>query len=233
MDTHSLQSKIELILGVIPVDFGGGCSVEKALVMAYLIKKYELKKTLDIGVYRGRSLFPQAVAHAEYTKGKVFGVDPYKSEDALQYDNPQLEQELQSFALKTDFETIYQEVLQIRERFELEKHCDLVRKRSDEAVVYFKQDQVMFDLIHIDGNHDTKAVMSDLELYLPLLNKDGFIVLDDISWTSVMPAMVILDGLMKKVFELQTAGNDFAVYWNGSSWFKGRGVKRFLNSTFG
>jgi predicted O-methyltransferase YrrM len=43
----------------------------------------------------------------------------------------------------------------------------------------------VFDLVHIDGNHDTEVVTKDVELYLPRLNRKGFIILDDISWDSV------------------------------------------------
>jgi predicted O-methyltransferase YrrM len=36
-----------------------------------------------------------------------------------------------------------------------------------------------FDLIHIDGNHDTHGVMNDLQICWPVLNPGGVIVLDD------------------------------------------------------
>ena len=233
MSNPSLKNRIQVVLDTIPIDFGGGCSIEKALVMGSLIEKYELQKTLDIGVYRGRSLFPQAIAHAQYSKGKVYGVDPYRNEEARQFDNPALTQALEDFARVTDFEALYQDVLTLRQQHGLQNHCELVRKRSDEAAKGFGQAGVRFDLIHIDGNHDTKAVMSDVELYLPLLSRNGFIVLDDISWTSVKPAMAKLDGLLNKVFELTGIGNDFAVYWNGTSWYRNYRIKKFLKEVVG
>jgi len=58
---RGLFTELEEILGEIKIDFGGGCSFEKAYVMAWLIANYQLKSTVDIGVYRGRSLFPQAL----------------------------------------------------------------------------------------------------------------------------------------------------------------------------
>lgn len=36
-----------------------------------------------------------------------------------------------------------------------------------------------FDMIHIDGNHDTHGVLNDLGHCWPVLNKGGFILLDD------------------------------------------------------
>ena len=37
--------------------------------MAELIRTFEMKLTVDIGVYRGRSLFPQALSHRECSGG--------------------------------------------------------------------------------------------------------------------------------------------------------------------
>lgn len=185
----AIKTETERLLVNIPIDFGGGCSVEKAAHMAQLIKNNHLKATLDIGVYRGRSFFPQALAHKLYTDGVVYGVDPYSNADAIQYDHPELQDALDRFAAYTNFAVLFSQVVSFQEAYGLTQNSILLRQRSDEAVIYFKTHNIEFDLIHIDGNHDTNVVLSDVQLYLPLLKPGGYLVLDDISWASVKPAV--------------------------------------------
>jgi len=35
-------------------------------------------------------------------------------------------------------------------------------------------------MLHINGNYDIKYVIEDVELFLPLLNPNGIVVMDDI-----------------------------------------------------
>ena len=72
-----LRRELSHLLTKIPIDFGGGCSVRKAHVMAWLISRFQLKQSLDIGVYRGRSLLPQSLAHRLSGGGIAYGVDPW------------------------------------------------------------------------------------------------------------------------------------------------------------
>jgi hypothetical protein len=212
-----LRQEVERVLREIPIDFGGGCSVSKAYVIAWLIRRSRFRTSADIGVYRGRSLFPQAVAHRLFTGGTVYGIDPWCAEQAREYDNEELKEAISRFADETDFESIYRKVDALRHEFGCQKSCQLLRKTSSEAASYFKEKGTRFDLIHIDGNHDTQIVMRDVELYWPLLNKNGFIVMDDVSWKSVRPAYEALNRSMSLVFERVDAENDYAVFWNGSS----------------
>ncbi len=210
----TLRNQINKIYSLVPQDFGGGCSVEKALVMAIAIKEFNLQETTDIGVYRGRSLFPQAIAHKLFSKGKVYGVDPYSKEDANQKDFPQLQKELDKFVAETNFQKLHDEVSNIiNEKYK--RHCVLIRKKSSDAAIDFKKNQQLFGLVHIDGNHDTKFVMEDTTNYLPLLTEKSFIVLDDISWQSVLPAFELLKKEMVFILELKDAKNDFALFGKG------------------
>ncbi|MBI4978325.1 MAG: class I SAM-dependent methyltransferase [Spirochaetes bacterium] len=209
-------NEVRVVLDRIPIDFGGGCSLHKALVMAYLIKKFNLQNSIDIGVYRGRSLFPQAVAHKLGTGGVVYGVDPWSAVEALEKDNIPLRQKIDEFVKNADFDGIYNSVASLNTKYEYTAHCILIRKTSAQANIWFRENKVCFDLIHVDGNHDTGRVMDDIDLYLPLLNKGGFIILDDISWDSVKPAYTILEKKMSLLWK-RTGSNDasdFAVFWN-------------------
>lgn len=217
VDTDKLVEEIEKIYNVIPTDFGGGCSLQKGLLMSSLISNFKLKKTVDLGVYRGRSLFPQAFAHKLYTDGIVYGVDPYSNEAAVQNDRPDLKDALENFVNTTDFTQLYTEVKTMINSNNLQANCELVREKSSDATKFFKDNNHKLELVHIDGNHDTKFVMEDVANYVPLLEKKSFIVLDDISWDSVQPAYKLLKTKMVFINQLVNDGNDFALFAQGVS----------------
>ena len=214
---NRLNTEISKVLDNIPVDFGGGCSLSQAYVMAWLIRHYRLRRTLDIGVYRGRSLFPQAMAHARYTGGKVYGVDPWDALEAMEHQTPVDKRGIEEFLGKTDFQTIYERVMSFKTMFGLDDHCTLLRKTSAAAADEFAAQGIQVDLIHIDGNHDTAKVMEDVRNYLPRLNPGGFVVMDDVSWESVKPACAELAKTSRQVFKRIDTTNDYSMYWRNES----------------
>lgn len=212
-----LRSEIERLLARIPLDFGGGCSASKAYVMASLIRELGTRMSLDIGVYRGRSLLPQAIAHLRHTGGTAYGVDPWSKQEAMENDNPGLKAEIDRFVESTDFEALYQDVDRLRQTIGVGDHCTLIRKTSAAAAAYFREQGMSFGLIHVDGNHDTAVVMQDVADYLPLLDPGGILVLDDVSWDSVKPAYAHVASRMPRLFERIDAFNDYAVFLNAQS----------------
>jgi len=164
-------------------DFGGGSPIDKCYVMAYLAATLNLKNYVEIGVYRGRSLFSVAEAF-KLTGGKVYGIDPYSSEEAKQYDvEEELKETVNSFMESIDLEQIYKDVIIKRESFGLTNTIEIIRKTSAEAVKHFNNIEI--DMLHIDGNHDTLHVQEDYNNYAPLIKDGGLIVFDDINWDSV------------------------------------------------
>jgi hypothetical protein len=224
-----LRVEVARLLDEIPIDFGGGCSADKAYMMGYLIRRFGMKTTVDIGVYRGRSFFPQALAHSMYTRGMVYGVDPYDAAEALEQQNEPLKERIRDFVEETDFQALYAEVVSRREQLSLSGHSILLRKTAADAIHYFKEHDVRFDLIHIDGNHDTEKVMEDVRLYLPRLRRKGFVIMDDISWESVKPALSLLEKRTFKVFQRVGPGDDYAIYWDNGSSFERMWLRAVLS----
>jgi len=206
-----LNGKVRHVLNAIPIDFGGGCSRKKALLFAGIIHELQFKVTVDIGVYRGRSFFPQALAHRYSSDGIVYGVDPYDPTAAQQNDTPELANAMQVFVAETNFDSLFESVQQRIHQMGLEKHATLLRMTSSEAAKHFRDRNIECDLVHIDGNHDTEAVLSDVSSYIPLLSASGILVLDDVSWKSVRPALELAQRDMKLLVETHDDWNDFAV----------------------
>ena len=214
----SLRAEVAEILDSVPIDFGGGCSVSKATMLAYIIKSERIARSIDIGIYRGRSFFPQALVHTRTTGGKVYGIDPYSKVEAMEHDHEALKDQIAEFVDITDFDEMYGVVDGLRAKFGVAQGSEILRMRSDEAAPVLAGKGEKFGLIHIDGNHDTGAVVKDVDLYLPLLDPDnGFLVFDDISWPSVKPAVDQVSADLTLLYARVDSYNDYAVFWNGSS----------------
>lgn len=212
--SKALLSEITSVLAKVPIDFGGGCSVRKAYVMAWLIERFKLARSLDIGVYRGRSFFPQAIAHRQAGSGTAYGVDPWSAAEADENDHVTLRAEIKAFVDNTDFDQLYQGVMRGIDEFGLAKHTRIVRETSAAAALTFAANGITFGLIHIDGNHDTEPVLRDLRAYLPLLEPGGFLVMDDVSWPSVEPAVREAEAQTTLLLRCVSADktNDYAVF---------------------
>ena len=164
-------------------DFGGGAPLSKCYIMAYLASFFKLKNYVEIGVYRGRSLFSVAQAFKD-NEGKAYGIDPYLLGEAKEYDLEEtFKISVNSFLEGIDFDDMYNQVLINTEVFELSKVVEIIRKTSTEAAAYFKAIEI--DMLYIDGNHDSKSVQADINNYSPLIRDGGIIIFDCINWDSV------------------------------------------------
>ncbi len=196
-------------LAEIPIDAGGGSSAVKGAFLADLIATNRLERSLEIGVYRGRSFLPQALAFAGLECGEAIGVDPYDAGDSLQTDPENESVGVPSGIDQASWDAIHDEVRLRIDARGLQRYCRLVRSRSADAARQIADMSV--DLLHIDGNHDRDAVASDLLAYLPKLKPGGFLVLDDASWESVRPHVEELSNRMAKVLQiLNKVGTSYA-----------------------
>jgi hypothetical protein len=228
---RQLRCEIETLLDAVPVDFGGGCSVSKAHVLAWLIQRFGVQVSIDIGVYHGRSLLPQAYAHRHGTGGVAFGIDPWSREAAREFDAGALQQAIDDFVAATDYDQLYVSLVERIQALDLHRHCRLLRTTSDGAVSQLSTYRARVGLIHVDGNHDAAQVVRDVDSYLSLLAPRGFLVLDDISWASVSPVYVALKKRLKKVYERRDGNraNDYAVFWNDRSLAGGLSLRAALS----
>jgi hypothetical protein len=81
-----VRAFLEDVVSSVPVDFGGGSGSAKALVLADLIARFGITDTVEIGVYRGRSLLPVAAMLRVVGGGVATGIDPWSVDEALQQD---------------------------------------------------------------------------------------------------------------------------------------------------
>lgn len=171
-----LEQKIETILPTIH----GWCCYEKAAKLANLITENNMQLCVEIGVYGGSSLIPQAMAMADKRSGIVYGIDPWKVEDALE---EMIHQDHKDWWGKLDLESIYKHCLHHIESNKLQKYCELIRDKSENVVDKFADNSI--DLLHIDGNHSEVLSYKDATLYIPKVKSGGYVMFDDIWWSEV------------------------------------------------
>jgi glycosyltransferase involved in cell wall biosynthesis/predicted O-methyltransferase YrrM len=208
-----LLAEVRRIAGMIPADAGGGCPVPKAFLMASIALQYRLGNYLEIGVYRGRSFLPMAVA-VQRLGGRAYGVDAYDREVAREHDLPEkLREPLNAFIDTLDFARIHADVTRLREALGVAATSEIIRAPSAAAVTGFRQRGTPIDMLHIDGNHDTRHVLQDVDSWVPLVRDGGVVVLDDIDWDPVRPA----SNRLKRDLALLFSDGRFAVFLKGGS----------------
>lgn len=195
-----VRAFLEDVVSSVPVDFGGGSGSAKALVLADLIAPFGITDTVEIGVYRGRSLLPVAAMLRVVGGGVATGIDPWGVDEALQQDEHVVGPRVNDWVRSHPWEETYQGVLASIDELRLHDHCRILRMTSEDAAPLIGKRSV--GLVHIDGNHDRAAVERDAELYVPKLRPGGFLVLDDASWDSIRPVAEALRSELDVVFQL-------------------------------
>ena len=197
----ALGTEIAAAVATVPVDFGGGSSVFKGVLMGSLIASEGLRTAVEIGVHRGRSLVALAVAERA-VGGHAWGIDPYA---LTAYPDPTMggagPAGVRRLAARCTTSRRRSATRGRRSpRNGLDGCCTLLQGTAAEAAPRFAPASI--DLLHVDGNHSEASVRDDLQRYLPLVRPGGIVVVDDISWRSVRRAAEpLLDGA-EIVFEL-------------------------------
>lgn len=127
-------------------------------------------KFLEVGVYKGRVLALIQLYATELNKNaSLYGVTPLASigDKYSQYDAVNYVQ-----AIETNFATMGSS---------LENTTIIKGLSTDLKVQTCASGYGPYDIIYIDGGHDYETVCKDIEAFLPMLKKGGYLVLDDAS----------------------------------------------------
>lgn len=156
----------------------GWCSAEKTRALVETIVSAKPKLCVEIGVFGGSSLIPQALALKHNANGGVaVGIDPWSRDAVLE--------ELQSVEhrdwwAKVDLASILAGCKAAIAKHGLTTHCRLVQDKAENVYSQFADESI--DLLHIDGNHSESLAYKDATLYLPKVRSGGTIFFDDVYW---------------------------------------------------
>jgi glycosyltransferase involved in cell wall biosynthesis len=206
---NGARAELIAIEDQIPVDFGGGCPCEKAVRVMELATRWDVRRAAEVGVYRGRSLVALLTAMRR-TGGSCDAVDPYSAVEADEDDianesvfvNPGSGRAaMDTWLRETDFDGIFKELNEVIERNGLSPFVRMMRMTSAKASDVVRAEGVVYDMVHIDGNHDTDCVAFDIKVWGPLIRRGGIMVMDDINLECVRRALPELDALGFEPFQ--------------------------------
>lgn len=163
----------------------GWTSHERGWELADLILTEKPVVCVELGVFGGRSLIPQALAIRENKSGRVYGIDPWRVEPALEGEN---EANQSWWKNNVNLDEIHNKFMAVLWRLGLQDWTTIIRDCSQKVANLFER----VDLLNIDGNHSEVASVRDVELWLPRVAQKGVITMDDTDWPSTQKAVGLL-----------------------------------------
>lgn len=173
----------------------GWATIEKATAMTDLILELKPKTVVEIGVFGGRSLIPQGMALRDLGFGHIFGIDPWKTIDAIE-GNPG-EENIKWWS-DLDLHDIHKGCMKAIWKEELDNWITILRCTSIQALALIPK----IDILHIDGNHTELASCRDVDYFLPNVRRGGYVWFDDIDWPSTKAAIQKLEAQCKRIKEV-------------------------------
>jgi predicted O-methyltransferase YrrM len=120
-----------------------------------------INNILEIGSYEGRSAI---FFLKKFLKSNISCVDTWSGSD--EHDKIEFTNIEKNFDLNTNY-------------FIKQNRLKKLKMTSNE---YFENNNEKFDLIYVDGDHNSKQVSLDIENSWNILNKGGYLILDDYMW---------------------------------------------------
>jgi len=168
--------------------------------MAELVLETKPDTIVEIGCFGARSTIAMALALRENGKGKIYTIDPWKKEAALEGEN----QANQEWWQKVDLHDIHKKAMESIWRNGLDEYVIPIRTYSHFIGSIFESIQIAV----IDGNHSEVASCRDVEKYLPLVCIGGSVWFDDSNWPSTQKAL----DMIAKECELVKDGGSYRIY---------------------
>jgi predicted O-methyltransferase YrrM len=170
----------------------GWCTPEKALAMSNLILDQKPAVVVEVGVFAGRSVIPQAMSLRENGGGMIFAIDPWKKEAALEGENAK---ENDDWWANLDLHNVHKVAMEFIWRWDLDAHATVIRNASQHVARLFPN----IDILHIDGCHSELVSCRDVDLYVPRVVKGGHIWFDDTNWATTKAAIDKLHKVADKI----------------------------------
>lgn len=167
----------------LPVLRGWGGKEERPYRMAELIVRQRPVTVVEIGVFGGQSLIPQAMALKVLGSGRIYGIDPFDidviAKELSQTDNPP------QWWVKQNMNVVREDTLRAIKDFGLGRQVVMILAQSRDCSTLFQE----IDILHIDGAHSENGVMNDVNLYAKRVRRGGYIWMDDTHFPSLDKAL--------------------------------------------
>jgi predicted O-methyltransferase YrrM len=191
----------------------GWCTPYKAARLFALIKAVRPAICVEIGIYGGKSLLPQALALKDAGHGLIYGIDPWSAQAATATATTHESNGIANddWWLNLDFAAIKRGFYENMVRQDLTGPTAILETTSELAAPMLPA----IDILHIDGSHSEIQAAADARLYLPKVRPGGFIWFDDCDWNSTATAISLLKeaaDLIETYIDDDGKGNRAAAY---------------------
>jgi predicted O-methyltransferase YrrM len=139
---------------------------------------------LEIGVFYGIHLFEVAAA---FPNAQLYGIDPWMDYDSYTEYKGQQNIILDGFRRNLS-------------RCPDKSRIQAYRGFSSDIVPMFQND--FFDIVYVDGNHETEYVYKDAHMSFEKTKSSGYIVFDDSDWPETLAGIQRFETDMKERIEL-------------------------------
>ena len=174
----------------------GWTEPQRGAEMAEFVISQRPNIIVEIGTFGARSTIAMGAALRHNQCGKIYTIDPWRKENALEAENDAN----RAWWDKLDLHKIHAGAMEAIWRHGLDEWIVVIRASSQNCWDLFRR----IDILSIDGNHSEFASTRDVQLYLPAVVTGGLIFFDDADWPSTQTAMRLLDTSCEK---LKDSGN--------------------------
>lgn len=161
----------------------GWTTPDRGVEMVERILETKAKICVDIGVFAGRSTIAMGFAARELVNSKVYGIDPWKIDSAVEGDN--VEENAKWWKERANLEQMHWQTMHAIWSHRLDEWITIIRNGSQHVYELFPS----IDFLNIDGAHSELASCRDVDLYVPRLKSGAYVMFDDSDWESTQPAL--------------------------------------------
>lgn len=155
----------------------GWCSLEKAITLASIIIAIRPRIVVELGVWRGGSAIPMAIALRALGAGQLVAVDAWAAAFSVAGQEGPHAQWWGEAQGQDGHDHAYETFVARLQKHEIgPDRCVVRRQRTDVAAV-----PSAIDVLHHDANHGPQAVL-DIDRWAPAVRLGGFLVIDDLDW---------------------------------------------------
>lgn len=142
-----------------------------------------------------------AMALRENGGGKIYGIDAWKLETAIEGENAA---NREWWTRNIDINKIHQLAIDAIWKYALDEFAIVIRASSQFCSELF----TTIDFLSIDGCHSEVASCRDVNYYLPKVKSGGTVIFDDSDWPTTQRAL----GVVEESCNLVKDGKNYRIY---------------------
>ncbi len=153
------------------------CTPEKVNLLMDVVLVTRPKVCVEIGAFSGSSVLPIAATLKYLQHGKIYAIDAWSNPEAIKYldnDDPN-----KHWWANVNMNVAYDKFRGMINKWELTPYCFPIRNPSNKAVNQIGS----IDFLHLDGDYSEKGALEDVQLFIPKVKTDGYILLSNLFTT--------------------------------------------------